>query len=121
MDTKKIKEEKSTKKGNFIKVLTIFLIVIILLVIAGIIYNQIYAKSIKASAIFGDENCDSILHISTMDIAKHTCEICGAEFEDASTHADICKQCAEETDRCEFCRKKLTEEMKQQRQNLLNQ
>ena len=79
------------------------------------------AKSIKASAIFGDENCDSILHISTMDIAKHTCEICGAEFEDASTHADICKQCAEETDRCEFCGKKLTEEMKQQRQNLLNQ
>ena len=56
-----------------------------------------------------------------MDIAKHTCEICGAEFEDASTHADICKQCAEETDRCEFCGKKLTEEMKQQRQNLLNQ
>ena len=56
-----------------------------------------------------------------MDIAKHTCQICGAEFEDASTHADICKQCAEETDRCEFCGKKLTEEIKQQRQNLLNQ
>lgn len=121
MDAKKIKEEKTTRKGSFIKGLTIFLILIILLVIAGIIYNQIYVKSIKASTIFGDENCDSILHISTMDIAKHTCQICGTEFEDASTHADICKQCADKTNRCEFCGKKLTEEIKQQRQNLLNQ
>ena len=50
--------------------------------------------------------------MSTMDIAEHTCKICGAEFKDSSMHADICKECAEETNRCEFCGKKLSEEIK---------
>ena len=56
--------------------------------------------------------------MATRDLVKHECKICGTEFEDSSMHADICEKCAEETDRCDFCGKRITEETKRQRENL---
>ena len=34
--------------------------------------------------------------------------------------ADICDECAKKTNRCNFCGKKLTEEIKQERESMLN-
>ena len=74
----------------------------------------------RASEIFGDEYCDAIMHIATRDLAPHICKICGVEFQDSSMREDICDECAEKTNRCNFCGKKLTDEIKVQREEMQN-
>ena len=113
------KEKKPKKKKG--KKITIILIIAILIILSAVIYHKANSKEEKAKEIFGSDYCEAILHMATRDLVKHQCEICGAEFEDSSMHADICEACAEETDRCEFCGKKLTEEIKEQRQNILSE
>lgn len=102
----------------------IFIIVIILiviaLVIAGIILSNANNLEKKASQEFGDEYCDAIVHISTRDLAEHNCKICGKEFQDSSMRENICDECAKKTNRCNFCGKKLTEEIEQERNSMLN-
>ena len=113
-------KEKTPKKKKGKKIM-IILIIAILIILSAVLYYKTTSKDRKAEEIFGNEYCDAILHMATRDLVKHQCEICGAEFEDSSMHADICQACAEETDRCEFCGKKLTEEIKEQRQNILSE
>lgn len=113
----KVENEKKTNKKIVRKVI-IILMVAILIVLSAVLYHKATSKDKKAEEIFGNEYCNAILHMSTMDLVKHECKICGAEFEDSSMHADICEKCAEETDRCNFCGKRITEEIKKQRENL---
>lgn len=97
---------------------------IILVLILGImvfLLNQRNDKEEKAKEIFGEENCEALLHMATKDLVEHTCQICGEKFQDSGMRADICTQCANETGRCEFCGKKLSEEVKEQRNEILNQ
>ena len=86
----------------------------------GIVLSNINSLEKKASQEFGEDYCDAVVHISTRDLAPHTCKICGTEFQDSSMRADICDECAKKTNRCNFCGKKLTEEIKQERENMLN-
>ena len=102
------------KKKNIVIILTI----VLLMIAIGFWYYRTNAKERKAQEIFGNEACEAILHMTTMDIAEHQCKICGNQFKDSSMHADICKQCAEETSRCEYCGKKLSKELKEQRENI---
>ena len=112
-------QEEETKKKSIKGKIIVILVLTILIIISAVAYHQVTSKQRKAEEFFGNDNCEAILHMSTMDIAEHTCKICGAEFQDSSMHADICKKCAEETNRCEFCGKKLSEEIKQQRESLV--
>ena len=86
----------------------------------GIVLSNINSLEKKAIEEFGEDYCDAVVHISTRDLAPHICKICGTEFQDSSMRADICDECAEKTNRCNFCGKKLTEEIKQERENMLN-
>lgn len=112
-------EENKKSKKKITKIIMIILIIAVLIILSGFVYYAVTSKARKAEEIFGNDNCEAILHMSTMDLVQHTCKICGAEFQDSSMHADICKQCAEDTDRCEFCGKKLSAEIKAQRENLI--
>ncbi len=109
--------EKKTNKKIVGKIIVVF-IVAMLIVLSAVLYHKATSKDRKAEEIFGNEYCEAILHIATRDLVKHQCKICGTEFEDSSMHADICEKCAEETDRCDFCGKRITEETKAQRENL---
>ena len=111
-------EKEKTPKKKKGKKITIILIIAILIILSAVIYHKANSKEEKAKEIFGSDYCEAILHMATRDLVKHQCEICGAEFEDSSMHADICEKCAEETDRCDFCGKRITEETKAQRENL---
>ena len=124
----KEKEDKKVQSQNKEKInkkiarkMIIVFIVAILIVLSAVLYHKATSKDKKAEEIFGNEYCEAILHMATRDLVKHECKICGTEFQDSSMHADICEKCAEETDRCEFCGKKLTEEIKEQRQNILSE
>ena len=108
------KQNSKKKKGKII----IVLIVAILIALSAVLYHKATSKEKKAEEIFGNDYCEAILHMATRDLVKHECKICGTEFEDSSMHADICEKCAEETDRCDFCGKRITEETKRQRENL---
>lgn len=119
MDKEIKKETKEKSKSNKIIAVLVIIVLIIGIAIYAIIYSQSNSKEKKAKEVFGEDNCNVILHMATMDLAPHTCKICGATFEDSSMHEDICKNCAEETNRCDFCGKKLTEEIKSQRENLI--
>lgn len=122
MDKENKKVEKETKektKSNKILILLAVIILIIVIAVFAVIYGKSSEKEKKAKEAFGDDNCNVVLHMATMDLAPHTCKICGATFEDSSMHEDICKQCAEDTNRCDFCGKKMTTEIKEQRQNLI--
>ncbi len=112
--------EKNKKKSNGKKIIILVVSIVVIILLLLIIYNKLNTKKQKASEIFGNGYCEAILHMSTMDLVIHKCEICGTEFKDSSTHADICEECAKETNRCDFCGKILTKEIKQQRENLLN-
>jgi len=125
---KEIKEEKQEENTNykkgFYKKWLIPIIGIIIIVVAGIMvfsFSRRNDKEAKAKELFGDEYCDSVLHMATRDLVKHTCAICGAEFEDSGMREDICDKCAEELERCNFCGKKLSEEVKEQRNELLGE
>ena len=119
-ENKKIeKETKEKNSTNKILIISVILILIVLIGVFGIIYGKKAEKENKAKEAFGEDNCNVVLHMATMDLAPHTCKICGATFEDSSMHEDICKQCAEDTNRCDFCGKKMTTEIKEQRQNLI--
>lgn len=113
------KETKETTKSNKLLILLIIIVLIIIVAVFASIFTKSYGKEKKAKEAFGDENCNVVLHMATMDLAQHTCKICGQTFEDSSMHEDICKQCAEDTNRCDFCGKKMTTEIKEQRQNLI--
>lgn len=97
------------KKKRLIGIIIICIIAIILIGIVIYANRSTPSKEEKANQIFGTEYCDVILHMATMDLAPHTCKICGANFEDSSMNADICKECAKETNRCSFCARKLGE------------
>ena len=112
-----VENEKKTNKKIARKII-IILIGVILIVLSAFLYHKATSKEKKAEEVFGNEYCEAILHMATRDLVKHECEICGIEFEDSSMHADICEKCAEETDRCDFCGKRITEEIKAQRENL---
>ena len=117
--TKKRKEKK--RKVNIKRVLILF-IGIVIVVVAGIMVANLSkrnAKEEKAKETFGDDYCESVLHMATRDLAPHTCVICGEEFQDSSMRVDLCDKCAEELDRCNFCGKKLSEEIKEQRNEFL--
>ena len=104
------------------KKILIIIIGIIIIVAAAIgVYSVTKAndKEAKAKEVFGEENCDVVLHMATRDLAPHTCKICGKEFQDSSMRADICTECANATNRCDFCGKILSEEAKQQREEIL--
>lgn len=117
-------EEDIDYKKSFYKKWLILIIGIIIVVVAGIMvfnFSRRNSKEAKAEEVFGNDYCDSLLHMATKDLAEHTCSICGAQFEDSSMRADICDKCAEELDRCNFCGKKLTEDIKEQRNELLGE
>lgn len=116
---KKVQSENEPKTNKKIagKIIIVF-IVAMLIVLSAVLYHKATSKDRKAEEIFGNDYCEAILHMATRDLVKHECKICGTEFEDSSMHADICEKCAEETDRCDFCGKRITEEIKAQRQNL---
>lgn len=97
------------KKKRLIGIITICIIAIILIGILIYFNQKTPSKEEKANQIFGTEYCDVILHMATMDLAPHTCKICGTNFEDSSMNADICKTCAAKTNRCDFCARKLSE------------
>ena len=122
-DNVKQEDDIDYKKG-FYKKWLILIIGIIIVVAAGIMifsYSKRNSKEAKAKEIFGDEYCDSILHMATRDLVKHTCSICGAEFEDSGMRADLCDKCAKELGRCNFCGKKLSEDVEKQRNELLGE
>lgn len=101
-------------------ILAIAIVIILALVITGgIVLSNANSLEKKAEKEFGEDYCDAVVHISTRDLANHTCKICGAEFQDSSMREDICDECANKTNRCNFCGKKLTEEIKQQRDSML--
>lgn len=104
------------------KKIVIILVGIIIIIAAGIgIYQltKVNDKEAKAKELFGEEYCDAVLHMATRDLAPHTCKICGAKFQDSSMRAEICTECANATNRCDFCGKKLSEEVKAQRNEIL--
>lgn len=115
-------EKKDTKVKN--KKPLVITLIIILVIILGTIGVLAYINGTndekRASEIFGDEYCDAIMHIATRDLAPHICKICGVEFQDSSMREDICDECAEKTNRCNFCGKKLTDEIKAQREEMQN-
>ncbi len=113
-------KEENKKKINkkIIKRIIAILIIAIIIILSAVLYNKANSKNQKAEEVFGDDYCEAILHMATMDIIEHECAICETKFEDSSMHADICEQCAEETDRCDFCGKRITEETKAQRENV---
>ena len=115
-------EKKDTKVKN--KKPLVITLIIILVIILGTIGVLAYINETndekRASEIFGDEYCDAIMHIATRDLAPHICKICGVEFQDSSMREDICDECAEKTNRCNFCGKKLTDEIKAQREEMQN-
>ena len=115
-------EKKDTKVKN--KKPLVITLIIILVIILGTIGVLAYINGTndekRASEIFGDEYCDAIMHIATRDLAPHICKICGVEFQDSSMREDICDECAEKTNRCNFCGKKLTDEIKVQREEMQN-
>ena len=117
-----MEEKKDTKVEN--KKLLVIMLVVILVIILGTIGVLAYINGTneekRASEIFGDEYCDSIIHIATRDLAPHGCKICGTEFQDSSMREDICDECAKKTNRCNFCGKKLTDEIKAKRQEIEN-
>lgn len=132
--TEKVKEQKEVKeskqednidyKKGFYKKWLILIIGVIIVIVAGVMvfsFSNRNSKEAKAKEIFGDEYCDSVLHMATRDLLQHTCVICGAEFEDSGMREDICDKCAEELDRCNFCGKKLSEDVKEQRNELLGE
>ena len=114
----KVENKKSNKK------LFVIMLVVILVIILGTIGVLAYINGTneekRASKIFGDEYCDSIIHIATRDLAPHICKICGTEFQDSSMIEDICDECAKKTNRCNFCGKKLTDEIKAKREEIEN-
>ena len=115
--------EENAKKNtlnlkNILIIITI-LIVVIVLIISIIDISKNKQKEKIASKIFGNEECDAIMHISTNDLALRTCKICKKEFQDSSMRADICTECAKETKRCEFCGKKLSDGIKAQKRELI--
>lgn len=114
----KVENKKSNKKLLVIGLIAI--LVIILGTIGVLAYINGTNEEKRASEIFGDEYCDSIIHIATKDLAPHVCKICGVEFQDSSMREDICDECAKKTNRCNFCGKKLTDEIKAKRQEIEN-
>ena len=96
----------------------IIFIIVIFMVLSAVLYYKVNSEVKKAEEIFGNEYCEAILHMATRDLVKHECKICGTQFEDSSMHADICGTCAKKTNRCDFCGKRITEEIKAQRENL---
>ena len=116
---KEIKKEKEANKEKIsYKKWLVLIIGIILIAISGIMVFSFSKKNNKeesAKEIFGDEYCDSVLHMATRDLVQHTCSICGIEFEDSGMRENICDECSNELDRCNFCGKKLSEEVKEQR------
>lgn len=119
VDKNTIKDETKGKKINLI--ITIVIIILALIVIGLILVKNfmfVDDKEKKAREAFGEEKCNVVLHLATKDLAPHTCKICGTEFQDSSMHADICSNCAEATNRCDFCGKKLDDNIKKQRENI---
>ena len=117
------KKEEDYKKDLY-KKWSILIIGIIIVAILGIlVFNSSNRnkKEKKAEEIFGTQYCDSVLHMATNDLQEHTCSICGKNFKDSGMRADICDKCAEELDRCNFCGKKLSEDIKKQRNELLGE
>lgn len=108
-----------SKAMKIILIVGIIVIIVVGVSIAVILNNSNSLEKI-ASQEFGDEYCDAILHISTRDLVPHNCKICGKEFQDSSMRENICDECAEKTDRCNFCGKKLTAEIKEQREATMN-
>ena len=111
-------------RKSFYKKWMILIIGIIIIIVAGVMlfnFSMRNSKESKAKEIFGDEYCDSILHMATRDLAQHKCAICGAEFEDSSMRVDLCDKCAKELGRCNFCGKKLSEDVEKQRNELLGE
>ena len=105
------------------KILIIIIVILVVLAIGIGIYSQVKSsansKETKAKEIFGEETCDVILHMATKDLGPHTCKICQKEFQDSSMREDICTECANATNRCDFCGKILSKEAKQQREEFL--
>ncbi len=126
LNNKKASSKKVKRKARKIdkrKVL-IFLIGVIIVVVLSIKVadaSKINKKEKKAEEVFGNDYCNSVLHMATKDLTPHTCSICGEEFEDSSMRANICDECSKELDRCDFCGKKLSEEVKKERSELLGE
>lgn len=102
----------------------IILVLLILIIAVGVFFvvKNINKNDLEkiASQEFGNEYCDAVLHMATNDLVVHNCKICGKEFQDSSMREDICDECANKTNRCNFCGKKLTEEIKMQRDATIN-
>ena len=121
-ENKKVNKNRKRKIDKK-KVAKFLVCVVLILVIIIVISNGIKAnaKEKKAEEVFGKDYCDSVLHMATNDLQEHVCKICGAEFKDSGMRADICNECSIELDRCNFCGKKLTKEIKQERNELLGE
>lgn len=105
------------------KKILIVIITIIVMALIGIFLFMVTGNNSEeqeVSKIFGNEYCEVVLHMATNDLSKHTCAICGKQFSASSMRADICDECARQTNRCEFCGKKLSEQVKAQREEVLN-
>ena len=114
---------KSRRKLDPRKILMLIIGIAIIITVSIMISNvsKKNDKEKKAEEVFGTDYCESLLHMATKDLAPHTCSICGKEFQDSSMRADICDECSEELDRCDFCGKKLNEDIKEQRNELLGE
>ena len=120
-ENKKSENKKSFFKTKNILILIIILILIVLIVLAITNIGNTKQKEKQALQIFGNEECDAIMHIATKDLVNHTCKICGEEFQDSSMRVDICTNCANETNRCDFCGKKLSQGLKARRKELIGE
>ena len=72
-----------------------------------IIYSKANSKEVKANKAFGTDECSVIMHMATMDYREHTCKVCNETFGASSMNENICKNCAKELSRCDFCGEKL--------------
>lgn len=122
--TNKKENENKNYKKDFYKKWFILIVGIVIVVILGVVVfnsSNRNEKEAKAEEIFGTDYCDSVLHMATKDLQEHICSICGESFQDSGMRADICDKCANELERCNFCGKKLSEDIKEQRNELLGE
>lgn len=90
------------------KVLKICITILVILVIAGGIVFSI--KPVKAFILYGNDVCEGEDEptISLSVMARYKCELCNKTKQWSTGNTpEICPECAEITNRCKWCGKKL--------------
>lgn len=96
---------KNRKKKLYLSIVIILVITIIVV----ILFNRDRAIDIekKASKIWGDEYCPRGPHPSNLDIVQYKCPLCKKEYTGTSSYHGMCQECANQTNRCASCGKKI--------------